>query len=105
MKSYKDIINDALMARIRELEIELKRLRDESSEDRVAASMLRRFLADKHPELTDELSKFVSGESHYRYYGKDESVNGALSAIGYHHDIIESDILDATVDALEAKRK
>ena len=66
-------------------------------------AVLQGFLADKHPELSDELYDYVLDDIKENIeYGADPS--SSLSALGYHRDSFSSKKLDDTLAAIRALR-
>ncbi len=96
----KEILIESLLETIKLKNKQVADARNDARNDIVAASLLRRFLVDIRPDLTDELCKFVmDGSQHERYY--EDFYNGALCALEYHRDSIDNSNLEASINELE----
>lgn len=96
----KEILIESLLETIKIKNKQVADARSDARNDIVAASLLRRFLVDKRPDLTDELCNFImDGSQHERYYA--DFYNGALCALEYHRDSIDNSNLDSSIDELE----
>lgn len=101
--SFKEalIINKSLLATVERLEKEAEKTENENFNKKVAASILREFLLDNHPELTSKLAEFTMAYVKNNGYDKDNIAGGGLEALSYHNDMIEDEVLRRTVTELE----
>lgn len=95
------ILVESLFDTIKKRDAEIKRIQDRAFDNSVAASILRDFLVDKHPELTDELVDFTLQKVSENGYGVPTIAGGGVSALEYHGDTIDNEKLDAAIAYLE----
>lgn len=101
--SFKEalIINKSLLATVERLEKEAENRENENFNKRVAASLLKEFLVDNHPELTSELAEFTKRYVENNGYDKDNIAGVGLEALSYHNDAFDNEVLQRTVSELE----
>jgi hypothetical protein len=95
------IINKSLLATVGRLEEEAQKKEDENFDDRVAGSLLKQFLVEKHPELTAELAEFAMWYVKENGYDKDNIASGGLAALEYHNDMLDGKELQSAIKELE----
>ena len=78
------IVIESLLATINKNEAYHQKRQASDSGDVVAASVLRRFLVDFHPELTKEFAEYVLKEAKEDNY--DDTVAGCIKSLDYHKD-------------------
>ena len=66
----------------------------------MAASVLRRFLVDFHPELTKEFAEYVLKEAKEDNY--DNTVAGCIKSLDYHRDTFDDKTVDNVLAELAA---
>ena len=98
-----EILVESLFDTIKKRDAEIKRIQDRAFDNNVAASILRDFLVDKHPELTDELVDFTLQRVNENGYGVPTIASGGISALEYHNDVIDSLKLDEAIKILESE--
>lgn len=93
------ILNKLLLLQVQELTTALKKQQCSAFDQSASASLLRRFLVEKHPELTTELSECVLQFVQEGGYDKPLAAAG-LCALEYHIDVIKNSNLDAVCEEL-----
>lgn len=98
-----EIVASALLERCRKLESAIERKGERERADGVAASIMRRFLVEKHPELTREFCEFITDEKeeHDDCYGSIWAAKGSICALEYHRDTFDDAMVDKTIEQLE----
>ena len=95
-----DIIIQSLLKTIKDKDAEIEVIKSRYAPDVTAASLLRRFLVEKRPDITDELCDFImNSKVHERHYSN--LYDGALSALEYHRDSIDTPRLNDIINELE----
>lgn len=98
-----EIMVESLLATVEEAQAKADRYYKMWSIANSGEAVLQGFLADKHPELSDELFDFVLDDIRENIeHGADPS--SALSALAYHRDSFSSKKLDDTLAAIRALR-
>lgn len=97
------VMIESLLATIdkNQADYEFREARDAA--DVTAASILRRFFVECHPELTKELSEFVLERAKQGEYPN--TVAGCIKVLDYHDDTVDDKTLDAVLTELKAMAK
>ena len=103
--SEKDLIIDGLLLKNKEAQKDYENLTNRTADESIAVSLLRRFLVEKHPELTDELAEFVLEKVKSNDYREQDISSCGISALEYHRDEIDSQTLDEVIKTLEQSAK
>lgn len=103
--SEKDLIIDGLLLKNKETQKDYDNLANRTANEGIAVSLLRRFLVEKHPELTDELAEFVLSKVKENSYQDGDISSCGICALQYHRDEIESQKLDDVIKTLEQMAK
>jgi len=96
------ILVESLFDTIKKRDAEIKRIQDRAFDNSVAASILRAFLVDKHPELTTELAEFTLEKVNENGYGVPTIASGGICALEYHGDTLDNKELDNALKKLGA---
>lgn len=94
------IVIESLLATINKNEAYHQKRQASDSGDVVAASVLRRFLVDFHPELTKEFAEYVLKEAKEDNY--DNTVAGCIKSLDYHRDTFDDKTVDSVLAELAA---
>jgi len=91
------ILTDSLLQTVKAKDARIKKITIRQNNESNAASLLRRFLVEEHPELTSEFAAFVLRFCTENPYQQDRVASGGLCAIEYHRDTINNKELDDVV--------
>jgi len=95
-----DIIIESLLLNLQAKNNELKKVQERAFDDDVSASIMSRFLVEKHPELTSEFATFTLEAVRKNGYGAECIASGGLAALEYHRDSISNKDLDDAISSM-----
>lgn len=82
------IINEALLDKVKSLQKDLSKVEQKQEVESCALSLMVYFVADNHPQLTDDFVNFIREKSQDEYLFDDKLLKNkaCIEAILYHRD-------------------
>lgn len=95
-----EVIINSLLNTIQEQKARIQYLSKKSCVSDGSSSLQTYFIADKHPELVEELAEYALDKTQDNYYGFDYPYASAYEALEYHYDTEPSKRTDEIVELL-----